>query len=167
MDVQTKISESVTAPHALEIDAGGVRPCSDIWYIDTGKKTSLDNTLQNWLSSFLEGVGQAHLVELKVHAHGPEGSKLYVGVSSVGKTETAKTLANTNRGFLLVPNSRTANGKAEAVIVPMATISRQIQPASSNQPMMRLVYEKTADMNCTFEFRVQIPDVRVRDTTLA
>jgi len=167
MSVEQTVTDQVTRAHGLEIDTQGVRPCSDIWFVHTGAKTSKDDTLANWLVNRLAGCGQVHLVQLKVHATGAAKESLYVGISAVGKTESAKNLAVTGRGFMLVPNAKNENELVTATIIPMGILSRQIQPPSSNQPMMRLVFEKTAGMTVTFEFQVEVPDVRIQDETLA
>jgi len=84
MSVEQTVTDQVTRAHGLEIDTQGVRPCSDIWFVHTGAKTSKDDTLANWLVNRLSGCGQVHLVQLKVHASGAAKESLYVGISAVG-----------------------------------------------------------------------------------
>jgi len=163
---QNVASETPMAP--LERGIGTEFLYTDIVQLCCDGKNEYDGPISDLVEHRLEGCGKVDLVQFSVkYQAGAGGARIYLGTSAVGSSATAKALAMNRNGHAHISNNFNAGAEHIVDLVPMSNVSRQIQPASTNLPMLRFTYEKTSTMSLNLTLYLKVEGVRVYNDTIA
>lgn len=150
-----------TAAAPLEQVLSGDTPETDICNLDLSALTTKDGSILDYIGHRLEGCPNVQLLSWSFKAQaGAAGDFLRIGMASINSSASIKSLAGKKNGFKHKANDRNYGEEIERDLIPMSNVSRQIQPDSSQIPMLRLCYEKSAGMDLTFTFRYKVNGVR-------
>jgi hypothetical protein len=152
----------------LERGIGSSFEYTDLVQLDCSGKNEFDGPLEDLVSHRLEGTGKVDLIKIVVKYQATDsGARIYLGTSAVGSSAQAKSLAMNGSGHAHSANAFNSGSEHIFDLVPLANVSRQIRPASTNLPMLRLVYEKTAYMNLSIHIYMKVEGVRVHNDVIA
>lgn len=134
---------------------------SDIVNLDMSALTTKDGSIESYVAHRLEGCPNVDLIKLSIKCQA-QSAKDYIriGMSAMGSSASIKSLAGKKNGFKHKANDRNVGEEIEKDLVPMANVSRQIRPCSSQLPMLRLCYEKSAGMDLTLIVYMKVNGVR-------
>lgn len=143
---QTVSTHSFTSQAALESSVASGDPFDLFLMIDCDDLNEYEGELWRMLSQWCTGMGKVDLFELSVSYLLPGANDyLHVGTSTAYNTQTAKQLSRLPSGVNANGGNMLNRGKQFIdVLIPDGQISRQLQPASSDLPMLRIAYSKSA-----------------------
>jgi len=126
--------------------------------------TKKDGNLESYIAHRLEGCGNVDLVSMGFKAVCPSsGDYIRIGTAEVGSSASVFSLAGRSNGFIFKANDKTKGLEIERILKTASTVSRQIRPASTNLPMIRLAYEKSAGTQLFLHIKIKVNGVRTHN----
>jgi hypothetical protein len=158
-------SETPSAP--LERGIGQDFIYTHIIHLHLGGARSFDGPVEDLIQHRLEGCGKVDLVSMSIKAVAKTaGAFINIGTSAVGSSSTALSLGLTPSGFVHVANALNVGVQIEQTLIPMSNVSRQIRPASTNLPMLRLVFEKSENIQVNLVLYIKVEGVIVHHDSI-
>lgn len=159
-----RVVETQSAP--LETGIGRSFEYTDIVHVQVNKN-AVDSAIEEFVEQRLEGCGKVDLVKVVLNCLPTvAGASVKIGTSAIGSAATCELLSMTSGGYAFVASGLNAGVKHSVDIVPISSVSRQIRPASTNLPMLRLALEKTDNMLVILEFYIRVEGARVHYDTI-
>jgi len=139
MPVETEV---FTSPAPLESSVASTQPYTHVSHFVIGTAVSFSWTLAGMLKDDISGYGNVDLHSIVIDYEMPtEGLKILGGFCHAGTSLTVNQVAFKPNGLHRTSNARTAGEPYTAIMVPESTMSRQIQPVSSDLPMIKFMME--------------------------
>jgi hypothetical protein len=165
--INNKDSSFETPSAPLERGIGQDFLFTHIIHLHLGGARSFDGPIEDLIEHRLEGCGKVDLVSMSIKAVAKTaGAFINIGTSAVGSSSTALSLALTPSGFVHIANALNTGIQIEQVLVPMSNVSRQIRPASTNLPMLRLVFEKSENIQVNLVLYIKVEGVIVHHDSI-
>lgn len=125
------------------------------------KKTSISVKIADLIKSYLEGCGNVDLHHIDLVVVTTAASQtVKAGMCDAGSSATINHVSMKANGVHFTSTSYNYGVKNTHTLEPEGTLSRQIQPVSSNLPMIKLLVEKAEAASVQLDVYIKIHGVR-------
>lgn len=165
MPVQDQVTAAISGPAPLESGVSVKHEYTDVINVSGNE---YDGALSIYLSDLFEGCGRVDLLHMDVYVLACDKAQAcYASIVSVNSSATVEQAAMFGNGFAYISNSFEVGIKHKVTLVPPDTLSRQIQPPSSDLPMLKFMLTADPKMRVNVEFFVKVHGARFRTKTLS
>jgi len=158
-EIQT--TQSVTTQAPLESSIATSHQVTDIVHRVYTKKVTIGEAVLRFVIDSLPGCGRINLVKIvAVFVCPAEDLCVKIGVCSTGQSLTATQAAMKENGVYFVSSVPTRGVRHVTTIIPEDTLSRQLQPTSSQLPTTKLLIEISEGVVLSLQFHIQVEGMR-------
>jgi hypothetical protein len=159
-EISQHVTDSLTAPAPHESNISREHDYNLIVHVHIGKEKMQVN-INTLLSSYLSGCGRVDLQRITAkYMIFSKGETVAFGFSEAGGSESVEMYAMKASGHIFTSGELASGVSTMVELIPEDTLSRQIQPVSSQLPAMRLHVERSSNVKLQMAFYIKIHGIR-------